>query len=188
MTRNCHYIWIRPVNTLTRQITKSIPIIKWEKMIVNLGSKKLENNDTSTCQLTSLQSLLLISIVDTPEKDVSNVDRKVDKRKVRTFSIKSSSTLFFCSIHAIYNRVHCAQNQRLMLISFIPAINTSIFPKEILWKYIFWKTYQWITCLDLKSSSCNTFSQCQRLSFFQNKWYSGKETKASTSNLSTRAT
>ena len=44
------------------------------KMIVNLGSKKLENNDTSTCQLTSLQSLLLMSIVDNPEKDLSNVD------------------------------------------------------------------------------------------------------------------
>ena len=44
------------------------------KMIINLGSKKLENNDTSTCQLTSLQSLLLMSIVDNPEKDLSNVD------------------------------------------------------------------------------------------------------------------
>ena len=30
----------------------------------------------------------------------------------------------------MYNRVHSAQNQRLMLKSFIPAINTSIFPKK----------------------------------------------------------
>ena len=49
-------------------------------------------------------------IVDTPEKNVSNIDRKLDKRKVRTFSINSSSTLFFCSIRAMYNRVHFSQN------------------------------------------------------------------------------
>ena len=30
----------------------------------------------------------------------------------------------------MYNRVHCDQKQRLMLKSFIPAINTSIFPKK----------------------------------------------------------
>ena len=30
----------------------------------------------------------------------------------------------------MYNRVHCAQNKRIMLKSFIPAINTSIFPKK----------------------------------------------------------
>ena len=30
----------------------------------------------------------------------------------------------------MYNRVHSDQNKRLMLKSFIPAINTSIFPKK----------------------------------------------------------
>ena len=60
-----------------------------------------------------------MSIVDTPEKDVSNVDRKVDNRKLRTSLINLSSTLFTCSIHPMYNRVHCAQNRRLMLKSFI---------------------------------------------------------------------
>ena len=52
-----------------------------------------------------------MSIVDIPEKDLSNVDRKSDTRKVRTSSVKSSSTLFSCSIHAMYNRVHCDQKQ-----------------------------------------------------------------------------
>ena len=67
-----------------------------------------------------------MSIVDNPEQDVSNVDRKLDKRKIRTSLIKSSSILFSCSIRAMYNRVHRDQNQRLTLKSFIPAINTSI--------------------------------------------------------------
>ena len=71
-----------------------------------------------------------MNVVDTPENDVSNVDWKVDKRKISTSLIKSSSTLFSCLIQAIYNRVYCAQNQRLMLKSFIPTINTSIFPKK----------------------------------------------------------
>ena len=46
------------------------------KIIVNLGSKKCENNNNSTCQLSRLQNSLLISISDTPENDLSNVDRK----------------------------------------------------------------------------------------------------------------
>ena len=76
--------------------------------IVNLGSNKYEDNNNSTLQLNHLQNSLLISIVDTPEKDVSKVDRKLDKRKIRTSSIKSSSTLFHCSIRAMYNKFHCA--------------------------------------------------------------------------------
>ena len=60
------------------------------KMIVNLGSKKFENNNNSTCQINHLQNLLLMSIVDTPEKDVSNIDRELDKRKVCISSINPS--------------------------------------------------------------------------------------------------
>ena len=41
------------------------------KNIVNLGSKKCKNNNNSTCQLNHPQNLLLMSIVDTPEKGVS---------------------------------------------------------------------------------------------------------------------
>ena len=71
-----------------------------------------------------------MSIVDTPEKHLSNVDSKLDMRKVRTSSIKSSSTLFSCSIRTMYNIVHCAQRKSLTLESYIPGINTSIFPKK----------------------------------------------------------
>ena len=66
------------------------------KLIVNLVSKKCENNNNSTCQLNHLHNSLLMSIVDTPEKDISNVDRKLDKRKIGTISIKSSLILFSC--------------------------------------------------------------------------------------------
>ena len=76
------------------------------KMIVNLGIKKCKNNNNSTCQLNHLQNYLLSIIIDTPEKDVSNIDRKLDKRKVRTSPIKSPSKLVFCSIREFYNRVH----------------------------------------------------------------------------------
>ena len=82
------------------------------------------------------QNSLLMSIVDTPENDISKVDRKIDKIKIRTYSINPSSTLFSCSIRAMYNRVRCTQNKRLMLKSYLPGINTSIFPKR-LYKNIF---------------------------------------------------
>ena len=39
------------------------------KMIVNLGSKKLKNNRTSSCELICLHNLLLMSIFDTHEED-----------------------------------------------------------------------------------------------------------------------
>ena len=63
----------------------------------------------------SSSELIIVSIVDTTEKYLSNVDRKLDKKITRTSSINSSSTLFYCSIIAIYNRVHLAQNKRLTL-------------------------------------------------------------------------
>ena len=96
------------------------------KIIVNLLSKKFKYKTNSTFQLNRLQNKLLMSIVDTPEKDVSKVDRKLDNRKISISSINSSSTLFSCSIRAIYNRVHRAQNKRLVLKSYIPGINTYI--------------------------------------------------------------
>ena len=79
------------------------------KIIVILSNNNYKNNNNSTGHLNHTQKLLSMIIVDTPEKDVSNVDRKLDKRKIRTSLIKSSSTLFSCSICAIYNRVHCAK-------------------------------------------------------------------------------
>ena len=109
---------------------KTISHDQMGKMIVNLSNKRCKNNNNSTGHLNHIQKPLLLSIVDTPENDVSNVDRKVDKRKICTSLIKSSSTLFSCGILALYNRVHRDQNRCLMLKSFIPAIDTSIFPKK----------------------------------------------------------
>ena len=52
------------------QINSSHHIIhsydKIRKIIVNLVSKKYKNNDTSTCELTFPQTLLLMSIVEIP--------------------------------------------------------------------------------------------------------------------------
>ena len=70
-------------------------------IIVNLGIHKCEDNNNSTHQMNHLQNWLLMIIVNTPEKDVSKVYRKIDKRKIRTYSIKSSSQLFSCSIHVM---------------------------------------------------------------------------------------
>ena len=53
------------------------------KMIVNLSNKKFKKNNNSTGHLNNIQKSLLMSIVDSPEKDVSNVDKKIDKRKIR---------------------------------------------------------------------------------------------------------
>ena len=117
-------------------------------MIFNLGSKKGENNSNSTCQLRRLHNLLLMSIVDTPENYLPNVDHKSDMRKVRTSSIKSSSTLFYSSISSMYNRVNFSQKQRFMLNSYVPGINTSILPKRhydsILSEKLVYELHAWI--------------------------------------------
>ena len=50
----------------------------------------MKENDTSSCKLTRPQKLALIICFDTFEKYLSNVDKRYDMRKVRTFSVKSS--------------------------------------------------------------------------------------------------
>ena len=57
------------------------------KMIVNLGSNKGKKNNNSSLQLTRLKTSLITSIVDIHENNLSNVDRKYDMRKVRTYSV-----------------------------------------------------------------------------------------------------
>ena len=57
-------------------------------MIVNLVSMKGENNANSSPQLTFLHHYLVMSIVDTPEKDLSNNDRKYDMMKLHISSVK----------------------------------------------------------------------------------------------------
>ena len=102
------------------------------KIIVDLGNKKCKNNNSSTCQLSIQQHSLLMSIVETLEKNLRNFDQKSDIRKVCTYPVKSSSTLFFCSIREIYYRVNRATKKHLMLNYFLPRINTLIFSKEAL--------------------------------------------------------
>ena len=50
-------------------------------------------------------------------------------RKLYTFSVKSSSKLFSCSTCAMYNRFNHAKKS-LTLKSYLPGINTLIFPKR----------------------------------------------------------
>ena len=57
------------------------------KGIVNLCSKTVKNNDKTPHKLTYIQLFLPMIIFDRPEKDLSNVDRKSDMRKVCTSSV-----------------------------------------------------------------------------------------------------
>ena len=103
---------------------------KMRETIFNLVSKKCLNNNNSTSQFSRQQNLLLMSIFDTHEKDLSNVDQKLDTMKVLTSSVRSPSTLFSFSMIAMYNILNCAKKQRLMLKSYIPGINTSSFHRN----------------------------------------------------------
>ena len=47
------------------------------KTIVNLGSKKCKKNNNYALLLIRIQNLLLLSIVDNPEKYLSNVDSEI---------------------------------------------------------------------------------------------------------------
>ena len=50
------------------------------EMFVILGSKECEYNKNSTCQLNHSHNSLLMIIVDTHEKYVSKIDRKLEKK------------------------------------------------------------------------------------------------------------
>ena len=99
-------------------------------VIVHVNINKENKNNKSSLQLTCLQNSLLIIIVDTPEKDISNVDRKSDMIKVHTSSVKSSLSLFSCTIRAMYSIFNRAQKQSLMLKSYLPGVNLSVYPKS----------------------------------------------------------
>ena len=60
------------------------------KMVVNLGSNKVRNNDSYSPHITCLHNFLPMIIVDTPENDLSSVDHKSDIRKIPTSLVKSS--------------------------------------------------------------------------------------------------
>ena len=56
--------------------------------------------------------------------------------KVRTYLVNSSPTLFSFSIHAMYKNINRDQKQRLVMKSYIPGINSLIYPK-IHYDYLF---------------------------------------------------
>ena len=78
-------------------------------IIVSWGSKKGGGNDNSSTQQACPKNSILISIVDIPEKYLSNVKGKYNMRKVCVSSVKSSSKLFLCSIREMHNRVNHAK-------------------------------------------------------------------------------
>ena len=58
---------------------------KMSKIIVNLVSKKGENNDNSSFQLTRIHNPLLMSIFYTPENDVSMLIRIYNEKSTYIF-------------------------------------------------------------------------------------------------------
>ena len=96
------------------------------KIIVKLGSNKVENYDSCPPQLSHIQNALLMSIVDNHK----NFEGKYDRSKVRTSSVNSSSTIFSWSIHAMYDRLNRDNKQHLMFKSYITGMNSLIVPKR----------------------------------------------------------
>ena len=96
MTQNYHNIWLRSVNTLTPQIKYIYSYDHMGRMIVNFSNKKCENKNNSTEHLNHIYIYIFLnSILYTPENGVSNDGSKLDKIKVRTSSINSSSKIFY---------------------------------------------------------------------------------------------
>ena len=92
------------------------------KMIGNFGSNGIKEHNTSSFQLTCIYNSLLMILLTPLKRIYLMLIWKYDMKKVHTYSVKSSLTLFYFSIHAIYNRVNRAQKQRLTLNSYIPGI------------------------------------------------------------------
>ena len=158
------------------------------KIIVTLGINKWEDNNNGTCQLNHPQNLLLISIVDTPKKDISTIDRKSEKRKIRTSSVESSPALFYSSIWAMYNIFYRAQNKHLMLKSFILKIGICILTKKndenIFSEKLVNELHSWIE----NHPHVIHLPNVKRLIFCEKLMVVFKESETSTSNISTRAT
>ena len=77
---------------------------KMRKMIVNLVSKKGDNNDNSYPQLSRLHNSLLMIIVEYNEIDLSHGEWTTDTMKLHTYYVKLSSILFSCSICEMYSQ------------------------------------------------------------------------------------
>ena len=85
------------------------------KMIIKISRKKGNRNYFSSTEITHINNTLLIRVFETPEKYLSHGEEKSVTRKVSTYSVKSYSTVFSCSLHAMHNRVYHAQKQGIML-------------------------------------------------------------------------
>ena len=87
------------------------------KMIANIGSKKGENNipPLANCELTRLHISIQMIIVNNPEKCLSNIYGKYDTIKSHKDSVESSTSLLYCLILTMNNRVNHTQKRRLML-------------------------------------------------------------------------
>ena len=83
--------------------------------------KKCENNNNSTCQLRCLHNILLMNIVNTPEKDLSEKSTYIFRKII--------INIFPSSIREIYKKVNSSQKECLVLSSYLPRINTSILPR-----------------------------------------------------------
>ena len=135
------------------------------KIVFNLVSKKVDNDEKSYPQLSCLYNSLLIWIVDTPENHLSRVEVQVITSKVRTYSAKSLSKLFSCSLRKMYNIFHLYQRQRLMLRSYITGIDSMIGPNRY-HSFFILKKSQWIKLMDRETPSCNYISKYIRLHIF----------------------
>ena len=73
-----------------------------------------------------------------------------------------------------------------MLMSYIPGINSLIYPKR---DYVNIFSEKWsMNYMDgYKKPSCNIITKCIRLIIHQNKWYYYKETEATASNIGMRS-
>ena len=124
------------------------------KIIFNLCSKKCQKNDTSTCQLARLQNFLLISIVDTPEKDLSNVDSEIRHDKsAYIFSKFIINIIFVQYVQSIIYLIFLNDNVSCWSHIFLGWVHQ--FFKINITTIYFPKNNQWIIWL-IKTPSCNT--------------------------------
>ena len=79
------------------------------EIVFSFGSNKGENKDYYSPQLTRPQNKLLMRIFDTTKKYLYTIEGKSDMLKVHTSSVKSSSTLFYCSIRTTYKKMNSAK-------------------------------------------------------------------------------
>ena len=85
------------------------------KIIVKLGINIFNRNYKSSLKLIDLHRSLLMIISGPPEKDVPFGEVKFLTSKLCTYYVKSSSSLFLCSICSMCNRFNISQNQCIML-------------------------------------------------------------------------